>query len=58
MRLRLPDLGESLRTAAIDLAADLTLDRVDCFLSRIEGARTSVQHLRLALATKRAEGAA
>jgi hypothetical protein len=46
----LPDLGESLRNSAIDLAHDCTLARVDEMLARIKGAETSLLHLRRDLA--------
>ena len=49
MRHSLPDLGESLLTAAVDLAHDCTLDRVDLMLARIKGAETTLVHLRKAL---------
>jgi hypothetical protein len=50
MRARLPDLGDSLSTAAHKLARDLTLEKVDLFLAKIKGAETSVAHLRRSLA--------
>ena len=49
MRHNLPDLGESLHTAAVDLARDCSLERVDLMLARIKGAETSLVHLRKAL---------
>lgn len=45
----LPDLGESLHNAAIDLSRDCTLDRVDLMLARIKGAEACLVHLRKAL---------
>jgi hypothetical protein len=48
----LPDLGDSLNTAAVDLAHDCTLERVDMMLSRIKGAESSLIHLRKALAAE------
>jgi hypothetical protein len=50
MRARLPDLGESLHNAAIDLARDCTVERCDEMLARLKGAETSVAHLRRSLA--------
>ena len=46
MIARLPDLGEALRTSAIDLAKDPTLPRIDEMLARIKGAENSLMHLR------------
>ena len=48
----LPDLGESLHSAAIDLARDCTLEGVDQMLARIKGAETTLVHIRKALATE------
>jgi len=45
----LPDLGESLQSAAIDLSRDCTLDRVDLMLSRLKGAEACLVNLRKAL---------
>jgi hypothetical protein len=42
----LPDLGESLHNAAIDLARDCTVERIDAMLARLKGAETSLVHLR------------
>jgi len=42
----LPDLGESLNNAAIDLAQDCTVERIDAMLARLKGAETSLIHLR------------
>ena len=50
MRARLPDLGESLHSAAIDLAKDCTIPRIDEMLAWPKGAATSLMHLRLAKA--------
>lgn len=50
----LPDLGESLNTAAVDLAHDCTLERVDLMLARIKGAETSLVHLRKAMVSEKA----
>ncbi len=49
IRASLPDLGQSLHTAAIDLERDLTLERVDDFLARLQGAESALTHLRKAL---------
>jgi len=49
MRARLPDLGESLHNAAIDLGRDLTLERVDEYMARLKGAQTNMTHMRRAL---------
>jgi len=49
---RLPDLGESLNTAALDLAHDLDLEKIDTFLAKLKGAETSLMHLRRALAER------
>jgi hypothetical protein len=56
MRLRLPDLGESLHTSALELSRELSLDRCDRMLDRIRGAEHSIRHLRQALAEALAEG--
>ena len=48
----LPDLGESLHNAAIDLANDCTLAHVDEMLARLKGAETGLQHLRRSLAAE------
>ena len=53
MREHLPDLGESLNTAAVDLARDCSLERVDLMLARIKGAETNLTHLRKALISER-----
>jgi hypothetical protein len=50
MRRRLPDLGESLNTAAVELARDITLDKIDAFMAKLKGAETSLMHLRRQLA--------
>ena len=50
MRARLPDLGESLHIAAIDLSKDCTIPRIDEMLARLKGAETSLIHLRRAQA--------
>ena len=52
----LPDLGESLHTAAIDLSRDCTLERVDLMLARIKGAEATLVHLRKALAVEETTG--
>ena len=52
----LPDLGESLLTAAIDLSRDCTVERVDLMLARIKGAETNLTHLRRALIAERSTG--
>jgi hypothetical protein len=46
MRKHLPDMGESLHNAAIDLARDCTTERCDQMLARLKGAETSLMHLR------------
>jgi hypothetical protein len=56
IRARLPDLGESLRNAAIDLACDCTLARVDEMLASIKGAETLLLHLRRGLAAEMVPG--
>jgi hypothetical protein len=48
----LPDLGQSLQSAAIDLAKDCSLPRIDEMLARLKGAETSLLHLRRALAER------
>ena len=53
MTSNLPDLGESLHNAAIDLSRDCTLDRVDLMLARVKGAETTLVHLRKALIAER-----
>jgi Arc/MetJ-type ribon-helix-helix transcriptional regulator len=53
IRSSLPDLGESLPAAAVDLARDCTLERVDKMLSRLRGAETSLLHLRRSLAEQK-----
>ncbi len=42
----IPEMGESLNSAALDLARDCTLKRVDLMLARIKGAEASLVHLR------------
>ena len=49
MRARLPDLGESLHNAAIDLSHECTLERIDQLLLLLKGAETSLLHLRRAV---------
>ncbi len=49
MRNSLPDLGESLHTAAIDLERDCTLERLDGLAAKLNSAYTSLQHLRKAM---------
>lgn len=44
------DLGESLHTAATELSADCTLERVDRFLSRLYAATNVALCIRKALA--------
>jgi hypothetical protein len=53
MRCSLPDLGESLHNAAIDLSHDCTLERLDQMLARIKSAESNLVHLRKALVTSR-----
>jgi len=48
----LPDMGESLNTAAVDLHRDCSLEGVDLMLARIKGAKTTMVHLRRALAAE------
>jgi hypothetical protein len=50
MCARLPDLGESLNNAAVDLSRDITVERVDEMLVWLKGAESSLVHLRRALA--------
>jgi hypothetical protein len=45
----LPDLGESLHTAAVNLAHDCSLARVDLMLAQLETGKQSLVHLRKAL---------
>jgi hypothetical protein len=52
MRKALPDLGESLNTAAHELAHEITIERVDQMRAKIQGADDALLHLRLALAQK------
>lgn len=49
----LPDLGESLHTAAIDLERDCSIERCDLMLARLKGAETNLIHLRRALIAER-----
>jgi len=49
MRARLPNLGESLHTAAIELNRDLTIERIDLMMAWLKGAESSLMHLRRAL---------
>ena len=49
---RLPDLGESIRNAAVDLSDNCTLEGVDALLSRLQTATTSLVHLRKAMTTE------
>jgi len=53
IRSSLPDLGESLHAAAVDLARDCSLEHVDKMLSRLKGAETSLLHLRRSLAEQK-----
>ena len=46
----LPDLGESLNSAAIDLAQDCNIESIDAMLARLKGAESSLMHLRRSLA--------
>jgi hypothetical protein len=50
IKRRLPDMGESLHNAAVDLGKNLSLDRCDEMLDRLRGAEHSVRHLRRVLA--------
>jgi hypothetical protein len=56
MRTHLPALGESLNNAAIDLAKDCTIPRIDEMLARLKGASTSLLHLRRGLAAEMVPG--
>jgi hypothetical protein len=49
MKSSLPELGESLSTAAMELAREISLDKVDAFLARLKGAEIALMHLRNAL---------
>jgi hypothetical protein len=51
MRRHLPDLGQSLHIAAVELSCDITLDRCDEMLARLAGAVEAVRHLRRELAS-------
>jgi hypothetical protein len=53
MRRSLPDLGESLHTAAIELSRDCSVERVDLMITRLKGAESGLVHLRKALAVER-----
>ena len=47
MKSVLPDLGESLSTAAHELARDIeSLDKIDRFLNKLERAKFALEHLR------------
>lgn len=50
MRVHLPDLGQSLATAAAELARDLTAERCDLMLDRLQVASNTVRAIRRALA--------
>ena len=53
MRAVLPDLGESLNTAAQELARDVeSLDKIDKFLAKLKGAETALMHLRRDLSNR------
>lgn len=56
IRSSLPDLGESLHAAAVDLARDCTVERIDRMLARLRGAETSLLHLRRGLAAEMVPG--
>ena len=43
-------MGESLSTAAHELARDVTLEKIDLFLAKLKTAESNMQHLRRALA--------
>lgn len=45
----LPEAGESLHTAAVDLSRDFSLERIDRFISMIKGAENNLVHLRKAI---------
>lgn len=56
MTSNLPDLGESLRNAAIDLARACTVERVDRMVARLRAAEASMGHLRKAIIAERSTG--
>jgi hypothetical protein len=56
MRRHLPDIGDSLNTAAINLAVNITVEGIDAFLAKLKGAETSLMHLRRALAADQSPG--
>jgi hypothetical protein len=56
MRLSLPDIGSSIDTACIELARDLTLDRLDRLTAQLNSAQNNLLHLRLALIEKHGTG--
>ena len=49
MRSSLPDVGESINTACIDLERDLTLERLDDLMARLNAAQQNLGHLRRAM---------
>lgn len=49
----LPNLGDSLKTAADELARDCTVQHVDEMLARLKGAEHNLVHIRKALAGPR-----
>ena len=53
MRCSLPDVGESLNTAALELARDLNLERLDQMLARLKSAESNLVHLRKAMIAER-----
>ena len=53
MRNSLPDLGESLLSAAVDLSRELSLDRLDRLAAQLNSALTNLQHLRKAIIAER-----
>ena len=50
MRHSLPDVGESLSNACLELERELTLERLDELLNRFSAAQQNLVHLRKALA--------
>ena len=56
IRNSLPDLGEALHIAAVDLSRDCSLERVDQMLARLNSAQSNLQHLRKAMVAERTTG--
>ena len=55
-RKSLPDLGQALNTAALELARDLTLERLDMMLARVKSAQDNLTQLRKSLVAERSTG--